>query len=251
MIVKAIKTRKFLPPKDNLENLLDPLIPHLKENMIVSLTSKVISICEGNCVPVEKTDRLLLTKQQSQFYLDKQPSQVIDSLYTITNHILIGGAGIDQSNGAGYFVLLPKNPLSSAQKIRQYLKKRAKIKDLGIIITDSHSIPLRKGALGISIAHFGFESLKDYRKDTDLFGRKFNFEVANLPDSLAAAAVFEMGEGDEQTPVVLISDLPKSIKFINHPYKPRAKDLKFYIDLKEDMFAPFLKTVPWKKGGSK
>jgi F420-0:gamma-glutamyl ligase len=109
---------------------------------------------------------------------------------------------------------------------------------------------MRRGLVGISIAYFGFKPLYDYRGTTDLFGRELKVSLANIPDSLAAGAVFNMGEGPEQTPVVLISDLPKSIKFINTIYKPTRKFSTFEVPMEEDLFKPFLTSVPWKKPNS-
>ncbi len=46
MNVSQIKTRKFLPPKDEIKDLLG-YVPKLQDGSIVALSSKVISICEG------------------------------------------------------------------------------------------------------------------------------------------------------------------------------------------------------------
>ena len=123
---------------------------------------------------------------------------------TIKNNILIPNAGIDESNGAGYFILWPKDPYKSARQIHQYLKKRFKIKNIGIIITDSKTTPLRWGTTGTSLAHYGFLALNNYIGREDIFGRKLRFTRANIADGLAAAAVCAMGEGSEQTPLCLI-----------------------------------------------
>jgi F420-0:gamma-glutamyl ligase len=60
MKIIQIKTRKILPPKDNLEELLS-FVPKLDENSVVAISSKVISICEGSTKaiwdPYKKTDR--------------------------------------------------------------------------------------------------------------------------------------------------------------------------------------------------
>lgn len=251
MIIKAIKTRKFLPPKDNLDDLLKILVPNLKEKMIIALTSKVISICEGNTLPKNSIDRNQLVQNESEFYLEKIPHQITNTIFTINHHMIIGGAGIDESNANGYYIILPKNPQKSAQKICQKLKKMTGLKSLGIIITDSHSTPLRRGATGISIGFAGFNPLKDYRHKKDLFGREFNFEVSNLPDALASAAVLVMGEGNEQTPIALISDLPSKITFSFKKNLNKNPDLKFYLNKEEDLFAPFFMPLPWKKGDKK
>lgn len=249
MEITAIKTRRFQPPKDDLNDLIDLITPNLSENMIIVITSKVISICEGRCIKTEKLNKDATIKQESQYYIKKHIDNENNSLLTINNNVLVSSAGIDQSNGDGYSILLPENPFLSAQKIYKNLKRKSGIKNLGVIITDSHSIPLRRGAMGISIGFYGFEPLKDHRGESDLFGRKFRVEVSNFPDALAAAAVLVMGETDEQTPIALIKDLPKNVRFINKNSHSKNPDLNFFVDLKEDIFERVLTSVPWQKGG--
>lgn len=248
MIVKAIKTRKFLPPKDNLWNLLSA-IKTLKEDSVVAVTSKIVSIGEGRCIPFKDTTKDELAIKESDKYLPRKMSPGGWILQTIKNNILIASSGVDESNGASYYILWPKNPMKSAERIWKFLKEKFKIKNLGVIITDSRLVPLRRGVVGISIGYFGFKPLKDYRGKKDLFGREFKMETSNIPDSLATAAVLEMGEGSESQPIVIIEDIP-DIKFIQKEFKPKLTDDTFEIPEKEDMFYPFLSSVKWKKGGS-
>jgi len=63
-------------------------------------------------------------------------------------------------------------------------------------------------------------------------------------DSLAAAAAFCMGEGSEQTPLVVITENDK-IVFQNTP--PTIEELKaLSISIEEDLYAPLLNSVSWK-----
>lgn len=244
MIVKAIKTRKFLPPKDNLWDLLSEIKP-LKENSIVALTSKVVSIGEGRCIKVEKfSDRDKLVIEESDKYLPRKAVPFGLIMHTIKNNIFTASAGIDESNGDGYYILWPKNAKASAKKIWKFLSNKFKIKNLGIIITDSRLIPLRRGVVGITLSYFGFEPIRDYRGKKDIFGREFKMETSNLPDSLATAAVLEMGEGAEQTPLAIITDIPY-IKFIRGESSNSLE-----ISPTEDIFHPLFSSVKWKRGGS-
>lgn len=248
MIVKAIKTRKFLPPKDNLWDLL-LAIKSLKENSVVAVTSKVVSIGEGRCILISQIDKDELIIKESDKYLPRDLVPNKWTMYTLKNNMLVAAAGIDESNAAGYYVLWPKNPETSAKKIWQFLKKKFQLKNLGVIITDSKVNPLRRGVVGLAISYFGFKPLKDYRGMKDLFGRKFEMETTDIPDSLATAAVLEMGEGSEQQPLAIITDIPY-IEFISGKYYPKNADSSFEIAEKEDLYYPFLSSVPWKKGGS-
>ncbi|MBI2334413.1 coenzyme F420-0:L-glutamate ligase [Candidatus Daviesbacteria bacterium] len=240
MIVSAIRSRKFLPPKDNLWDLFSEI--SFKENSILAVTSKVVAIGEGRCIPVDKITKDRLAIRESDKYLPRKsaPSGLV--MHTIKNNMMIASAGVDESNGKGYYILWPKDPQASAKKIWQFLTKKFKVKNLGVIITDSRLVPLRRGVVGVAIGYFGFKPLRDYRGKKDLFGRKFKMETSNLPDSLASAAVLEMGEGAEQTPLAVISDIPY-IKF-----SPTFSNIK--IPEKEDMFYPLLSAVKWKRGGS-
>lgn len=248
MIVNGIKTRKFLPPKDNLWDLLS-IIKVLKEKSIVAITSKVVAIAEGRSISIKESTKDELAILEADKYLSRELSPNGQILTTIKNNLLVASSGIDESNGKDYYILWPKDPEKSAKEIWQFLTKKFKVKNLGIIITDSRLVPLRRGVVGIAISYFGFKPIKDYRGKEDLFGRKFSMETSNLPDSLATAAVLEMGEGAEQKPIVVISQIP-DVEFINKEFKPSSKDEDFEIPLKEDMFAPFLTAVNWIKGGS-
>lgn len=249
MKVQAIKTRKFLPPKDDLWELLSESIKGLEENSIVAITSKIVSIAEERCVPVDKISKDELAMQEADKFIPREASPGGWILHTIKNNILIASSGVDESNGGGYFILWPKNPKLWAKKIWEFLKNKFKLKNLGVIITDSRLVPLRRGVVGIAISYFGFKPLRDYRKTKDLFGREFRMETSNLPDSLATAAVLEMGEGSERQPIAIITGVPY-IEFIDKEFKPEKEDDSFEIQSKVDMFYPFLSKVKWQKGGS-
>jgi F420-0:gamma-glutamyl ligase len=92
---------------------------------------------------------------------------------------LIASAGIDASNANGHFVLWPAAPSETAAEIGRYLKQKHRVSDLGVILTDSHCTPLRRGTTGISIGFYGFEALRDYRGERDIFGRPLAVTVAN------------------------------------------------------------------------
>jgi F420-0:gamma-glutamyl ligase len=248
MKVQAIKTRKFLPPGDDLWDLFSA-INNLEENSVVAVTSKVVAIGEGRSVPMKDIEKDELIAKESDKYLPRKIFRNEWTMYTIKNNLLVAAAGIDESNADGFYILWPENPDLSAKKIWEFLREKFKLKNLGVIITDSRVTPLRRGVLGMAISYFGFKPLKDYRGTKDLFGRKFEMETTDIPDSLASAAVLEMGEGAEQQPLAVITDIPY-IEFIREKYIPKDADSSFEIPEEEDLFYPFLSSVPWQKGGS-
>ncbi len=249
MNITPIKTRKFLPPKDRLEDLIEAITPHLEENSIIAITSKVISICEGRCVKEGETTKDELVEKEADMYLPRDFTPQGKRIHSIKNGIIISAAGIDESNGNGYFILWPSDPKQSAQTIYQQLKNRTKIQNLGVIITDSNAVPFRRGIVGISIAHYGFVPLRDYRGEPDIFGREMIYSQTNIPDSLAAAAVLAMGEAAEQTPLAIIKNLKDYVHFAE-TYDTSKIYSTFEVPFEEDMFHPFFASAPWKKGKS-
>jgi len=246
MIVTSIKTHKITQEDSDLFKILDQYINDLKENSILAVTSKIVSITEGSLLKIEDAvDKDELIKENSQFYLPRSSNKYNVS-FTITNNILSASAGIDESNGNGFYILWPKNPQESANKIREHLSEKFNLKNLGVIITDSKTTPLRWGVTGLTLAHSGFNALNDYIGEPDLFGRPFQYEKLNIADSLASAAVLEMGEGSEQTPLAIIEDL-KNIEFQDrNPSDEELESLK--INMEDDLFAPFLEKADWQTG---
>jgi putative folate metabolism gamma-glutamate ligase len=248
MLVKTIKTRPLVPPKDDLLSVIKQsfLKFKLKEKSIIVITSKVVSIWEGRCVKIsEIKNKDDLVKKEADLYLDRaKVSKKYDVMLTIKDNIIIPTAGIDESNANGHYILWPKDPFLSAKKIYDFIKKEFKLKQFGIIISDSHTTPLATGIMGIGIAFYGFYPLRDYRGKKDIFGRKLKMTQANIVDSLAVAAVFCMGEGAEQTPIAVIEDMG-DIKFGQFDF---LKTNPLEIKIEDDIYYPLLKSIKWKKG---
>jgi len=219
----------------------------IKEKSILALTSKIISLCEKRVIPLNRAEKDFLAKLEADFYLERKENP-FNVMLTIKNNIFVASSGIDESNTGGFYCLWPQNPQKTANRVRKFLKKKYKIEKIGVVITDSHLVPLRRGTIGVGIAFSGFKPLKDYTKEEDLFGRKFSFQKANLVDLIANIAVFLMGEGKEQTPMCIIEGL-ENIEFVDrNPTKKELKDLN--INLKEDVFYPILNKIKWKRGKS-
>lgn len=246
MIVKPVKTEKVVAGSRSIFDLLDKNLAKLNERSVVAITSKVVAITEGRVVPIGQANKQKLVIAEADYYLPKQLSK-FDFSFTITKNTLIPMAGIDESNGNGNYVLWPRDPASSANKIRQYLAKRFGLKNVGVIITDSTARPLHYGTEGVAISYSGFSALNNYVGKPDLFGRPFKVSVANVADSLASAATIVMGEGSEQSPIAVISDVA-FVEFQDRDPKKEELD-KFYISRhKDDLFAPFLDNMEWKPG---
>lgn len=248
MIVNTFKTHK-IKAGDDIYKILDKYLPKLEENNVVIITSKILSITQGRIVKNDnKISKEKLVKKEAQFYLPEKYIKYGVHL-TITDNTLIASAGIDESNGNGYFILWPKSPMNDAVKIWAYLRNKFNLNNLGVIITDSHGMMLRRGLIGFGIAWCGFEPLKNYIGTPDIFGKMLNVSKTNIVDGLAASAVLIMGEGNEQTPLAVIKDID-TIEFnSNPPTKKEIEDIN--IKIKDDIYSALLTSVRWEKGNGK
>ena len=227
-----LKTRKFIPPQDKgkLWPLLDQYLPQLKEKDVVLVTSKIVAIHQGRFVKITKnTDRLKLIKQEAEAYYPKNPSSM-----AIKEHTLTPYAGIDRSNGNEHYILWPNHPHQIAKKIWESLRRRDRLTSLGIIIADSTCHPMRRGHFGISIGFYGFKPVYWYEKQKDIFGRPLKNHSQNIVDALTAMGVIYMGEGSEQTPLLIIRGFSKI------SFSARSRLEEFWVARQDDLYAPLL-----------
>lgn len=125
-------------------------------------------------------------------------------------------AAIDASNampahaapGSGPWVLLmPADPDATARALRQALAHSFGV-DTGILISDSHGRPFRRGAIGVAVGASGLSPVLDRRGERDLDGRELEHTESALADQLAAAADLLAGQAGEGRPVTLIRGMP-------------------------------------------
>ena len=229
MKIKTIKTAIF-KPQENLLLFIERHILSLREGDVLAVTSKIVALSEGRYQKISDQASIeKIVRAESQFVVSTKLVYL-----TIKDGMVMANAGIDESNGNGYLILLPRDSFRAAQKIREHLKKRFQLKKLGVIITDSRTAPLRAGVTGVALGYAGFRGLTDYRKTPDLFGRIFQFSRVDVADSLATAAVLGMGEGKERQPLAIISGAP-----IEYGEKIIKNELQ--IDIKEDMYGPLFR----------
>ncbi|MDO8424886.1 MAG: coenzyme F420-0:L-glutamate ligase [bacterium] len=248
MEIFSIKTSKIKPYQQDLMQVLDKYLTDFQEKSILIITSKIVSICEGRVVKMGEAEKKELIEKEAEYFLPPEKNKYNITL-TIKGGLLVPTAGIDESNGNGYYILWPENSQATANKVRQYLCRKFKLKKAGVIITDSKTTPLRWGTTGVAIAHSGFSALNNYIGKPDIFGRKLAVTKANVADALAVAAVLVMGEGSEQTPLAVI----KSVPFVSFQAgNPSSKELRESgISLTDDLYAPLLMGVKWRKGRGK
>ncbi|MGZ3721906.1 MAG: coenzyme F420-0:L-glutamate ligase [Bdellovibrionales bacterium] len=201
--VQALKTGIFHAGQDLFEFLGMSLKEVRLEGNILAITSKIVSLAENRIVAKEGVDKIALIKKEADKYLCEG---ALGFHLTIKHGLLIPSAGIDESNSeTGGYILYPENPYASAQQIHQHLKSIYKLRQFGVILTDSHSMPLRRGVTGISLAHWGIRATESLAGQPDLFDRQLKYTHVDVVDSLAAMGVFVMGEADDCTPLAVIS----------------------------------------------
>lgn len=236
LVVEAIKTDLFLKNQDLLSFVVCSVDAHLenkllKERSIIVVTSKIMSLAEGRLVEKNSIEKNKLIHSQAEQVLG---TLLHGTVLTRTCGMLVPTAGIDESNSSEQeYILYPENPQQSAQQLWQGLRSYYQVKELGVIVTDSHSRPVRRGVIGEALAHYGFRGVKSRVGDADLFGRPLKMTQVGVADAMAGVAVLLMGEAAEQTPLALISAKVGAIEFGDFA------DPLYYAP-SEDMYEPLL-----------
>ncbi|HXH55062.1 MAG TPA: coenzyme F420-0:L-glutamate ligase [Gammaproteobacteria bacterium] len=248
MEIKSYTTH-VVTPEESLLKIITQHIPHIPEKSVLVITSKILSVCQNRIISKKAiADKFQLIQQEADLYLEGDYIKNYGVCLTIKNGILIPTAGIDESNSDDHYILYPLNIQAEAEMLWKSLKEVYHCNAMGILITDSHTTPLRRGVTGIALGWCGFEPLYNYIGKPDIYGRPLRCTYMNILDSLATAAVFLMGEGNEQTPLALITDTEK-IVFQDRP--PTEEEIKSVsIPLEEDLYAPLIASVNWRKGGT-
>lgn len=232
MQVEAIHTEIFSQGEDVINFIVKNAADKLKEKSVLAITSKIVSLAENRTVNKEGVNKTELIQQEAQHYLGEIG---YGCHLTIKHGLLVPSAGVDESNSVNNeYILYPKNPFSSAEKICKAVKQKLSLSDVAVIITDSRTFPLRKGVTGVALAYSGFKAVKSLIGKEDLFGRALRMTTINLVDALAASAVLLMGEGAEQCPLAVISDVP--LGFTN---KTDLTELN--IPVEKDLYKPLYK----------
>ena len=205
-----------MPPKDDIFSVLDASIAELQERDIVMITCKVLSIHQGRCLKKDGTvTRAELGRRESDWYIDYGEAEASERhIPTIRNHTFLGSAGVDASNGDGYFMLPPLDVSALCAEIRAFLQQKFGVRELGVMAVDSHTLPFRYGVTGVALGLWGFEPMRKYTQAQDIFGGTFR-ETVNVADALAGATTLLFGEGDEKTPILIARAVP-GIAFCDH-----------------------------------
>lgn len=241
MEVKALKTHR-IEKNESLLEILDKYVISLKENDVIVITSKIISVCQGRIISKNEISKDILIRQEADAIV--QTSHNSYGIYlTLKDNILIPSAGIDESNSEDSYILYPSNIQKTIVKVWKHLRKTHHIQNLGIVISDSHTSPLRRGVTGIALGWCGFRPLYCYEGKTDLYNKFLRITKINLLDSLATTATLVMGEGNEQTPIAIISGAPRVFFLDRIPSTEEIENVR--LKMEEDLYAPLLLSAQW------
>jgi F420-0:gamma-glutamyl ligase len=230
LTVTALQTRIFRR-KENLLHFIMSEVPKAlwQENSVIAITSKLVSLQEDRLQKREGTEKLALIKKESDVYLGEI---AYGCHLAIKQGQLLATAGIDESNSeTGEYILYPQDPYKSAQELRAGIQQETGLKNIGVLITDSHSGPLRHGVLGSCVSFAGFKPIRNRVGDQDIFGRPLKMTKQNQADALASAAVLLMGEAAERCPLAMILGAP--IEFTDSADR---EDLE--VPMAQDMYLP-------------
>lgn len=232
MIIRPIKTRVF-QEGDDLFAFITNYFKKFPEKSVVIVTSKIVALAEKRTAVVENVQaKEKLIRAESELAI---PTKYV--WLTVKDGMVMASAGIDESNAKGKLILLPKDSFKTARALRNRLRRKYGVRHLGVLISDSRTIPLRVGVTGVALGYAGFRGVKDYRDKPDIFGRKFKFSRTDIADSLATAAVLIMGEGNERQPLAIIEKAPAE-------FCDRVNRKELHIDIKEDMYRPLFLKLP-------
>lgn len=188
-----------------------------KENDILIVSSKYISMSEGS---VMNLDKIKVSKKAkslaSEYHMSAKLAELTlresDYIYkgipgfllAVKDGMMAPNAGIDKSNvPSGFVILYPREPFKSAENLRRRFLVNLGIK-VGVVIADSRLMPTRIGTVGVAIANAGFEPVEDQRGKKDLFGNVLRVTSKAVADALASMGVAVMGETNESTPLAVI-----------------------------------------------
>lgn len=224
MQVIPIKTRIITERDDFLDVIsqgLEKTGYSFEDNDVLGIAETPLGTTEGQVVNLndvlvsphaqELAEKFVMHPAVAQLVLD-EADEILGGiphvLLTIKNNTLMANAGVDKSNvPPGYASLLPKDPKNSAQRIRHQIRDRFG-KNVGVLIIDSRTQPLRLGNIGMALGVAGFRPVADDRGRLDLFGNELRITRRAIADNLASACTAVMGESNESIPAALIRNAP-------------------------------------------
>jgi coenzyme F420-0:L-glutamate ligase/coenzyme F420-1:gamma-L-glutamate ligase len=194
----------------------------LEDGDILCIATTIISKAKGysiqltDMVPGEKACHIgSITGEDPRFLqvvLDQAEDVIIETPFTLTSlpcgHVGVR-SGVDASNVEdGTAIYLPPDPMGEAAGLADRIKEISGL-TCRIILTDTCGRAFRRGQTGHAIGWSGIPAIRDFRGDTDLFGRELKITEEAVIDEIAGFANFIMGESNNGVPVVVFRGCPQ------------------------------------------
>ena len=225
--VYALGTPVLVPGDDLAGALLNAVARTdagaFRDGDVIVVAETAVATIEGSVIPLDAVTpspeadalgrRYALDPRVAQVVLDESDRVVggIDGfLLCLKQGTLLPNAGVDGSNAPpGHVTPLPRDPDSSAVRLRSALETRAGAR-VGVVVADSRTHAMRLGCSGVAIGCAGIRAVIDERGRTDLYGRVLQVTKRAVADNIVSAAELVMGEADEAVPAALVRglDLP-------------------------------------------
>jgi coenzyme F420-0:L-glutamate ligase/coenzyme F420-1:gamma-L-glutamate ligase len=208
---------------DDLAQLLLGAAGRFAEGDVLVVAHKVVSKAEGRVVAPDavqpgaralelaaehgKDPRLVeVILGETEAIVRSRPGVLICR----TRHgYVCANAGVDASNSAGGFVLLPLDPDASARALRRRLRELTGVAP-AIVIADSFGRAWRVGQCDVAIGIAGLRPVEDWRGRADSGGRVLEATVIAVADEAAAAADLARRK-DSREPAVLVRGLARHV----------------------------------------
>jgi coenzyme F420-0:L-glutamate ligase/coenzyme F420-1:gamma-L-glutamate ligase len=210
---------------------------------VLVVTSKIVSKAEGQLVdlrtiePSARARELAATTEKEPELVELILRESTDIVRAVPGVLLVrhrlgfmsANAAIDRSNADGTdhtALLMPRDPDASAVALKAALDA-AFTGPIGVVVTDTHGRPFRRGNIGVAVGVAGFEAVIDMVGSHDLFGRELKATIVPIADEIAAASALVSGETSEGLPVVLVRglSLPAATGGSHDLLFPRDRDL--------------------------
>ncbi len=258
MQIYPIRTRIILADDDIIDVILDALEEaglSIMDSDILTVAETPLGTTEGRVVNLsdvqvskdasvlaEKYELLPAVAELILHEADEILGGIPHVVLTIKNNTLMANAGVDKSNvPPGFASLLPLDSRASAERLRKEVKERTG-KNVGVMVIDSRTQPLRLGNIGMALGVAGFRPVADDRGRKDLFGNELRITRRAIADNLASACTAVMGESDESVPAALIRNAP--VEFVDNSFDSS----EMWISPQECMYMAIFDQ--WRKGNT-
>lgn len=184
----------------------------LQKGDIIVIASKIVSIADGRIVDISGIKPSKKARELSQ--ATGKPPAVCQIIINESTEIIVRRSSIIARHKLGYLLtsagvdridesrvsLIPKDPDSSASKIREKIEELSGI-NVAVIITDSEGKEDRAGAAAVALGVSGIDPI---RRTTSPSGKQ---QEETISDMIANAGSLLIGQRGKNTPVVVLRGL--------------------------------------------